>query len=86
VAAKSEGITPGFMIRDSQGRLRDTVGKERRMTSRDITEVLLRVPGGVVGGGYLAADIRGEDTGKTVTVYLRRRADNDEVVGIERTW
>jgi hypothetical protein len=97
VAAKAEGITPGFMIRDSRGEhyllkfdplsnpemstsadvlvskifyavgysvpenyivsfsrdnltigedvtLRDTRGKLRKMTSRDVTELLLRVP------------------------------------------
>jgi hypothetical protein len=31
---------------------------------------------------YLAADIRGGEAGKTVTVYLR----NNRVVGIDRTW
>jgi hypothetical protein len=39
------------------------------------------------GSAYLAADIwRGEDTKKTVTVYLRMTDSGAEVVGIDRTW
>jgi len=38
-------------------------------------------------GSYFAARIhaRGDDR-KTVTVYLRKKDDTVEVVGIERTW
>jgi hypothetical protein len=35
---------------------------------------------------YLVAKIAGEDPKKTVLVYLRRKSDAWEVVGIERTW
>jgi len=36
---------------------------------------------------YLAADIwRGDDKGKTVTVYLRATNGRNEIVGVERTW
>jgi hypothetical protein len=35
---------------------------------------------------YLAADIHGGDPTRAVTVYLRRRGGEDQVVGIDRTW
>lgn len=34
------------------------------------------------GSDYLAAEIRGPETGRTVTVYLR----GDKIAGLERTW
>lgn len=37
-------------------------------------------------GEYVAAEIRGEDPAKSVTVYLRNRQGRIEVVGIERKW
>jgi len=35
---------------------------------------------------YFAADIHAGDTTHTVTVYLRKRPNGVEVVGVERTW
>ncbi|MCZ6751328.1 MAG: hypothetical protein O7E51_05800, partial [Acidobacteria bacterium] len=37
-------------------------------------------------GEYFAAEIRGGDPKKTITVYLRKKADLVEVVGIDRKW
>jgi len=37
-------------------------------------------------GEYFAADIAGYDKKKTVTVYLRKRPEHIEVVGVDRTW
>jgi hypothetical protein len=37
-------------------------------------------------GAYFAAAIHGTDQQKMVTVYLRKRAAQIEVVGIDRTW
>jgi len=37
-------------------------------------------------GAYFAALIHAEDKAKTVTVYLRKKQDKLEVVGIDRTW
>lgn len=37
-------------------------------------------------GAYFAADINGHEPQKTLTVYLRRKGAQMEVVGIERTW
>ena len=37
-------------------------------------------------GSYFAAEITGEDKAKTVTVYLRKRSGDIQVVGIDRTW
>ena len=39
-----------------------------------------------VVGEYFAAEIHGEDPKKTVTVYLRKKSDRVEVVGMDRTW
>ena len=38
------------------------------------------------GGEYFAADIRGVDKQKTITVYLRKSAGGVRIVGIDRTW
>ena len=35
---------------------------------------------------YLAATISGQNPETTVIVYLRRRADGIQIVGIDRTW
>jgi hypothetical protein len=35
---------------------------------------------------YYAAEIRGSDAKKTLTVYLRKRSEGVEVVGIDRAW
>jgi hypothetical protein len=37
-------------------------------------------------GEYFAARLVGDDEAKTVTVYLRKRAGEFDVVGIDRTW
>ncbi len=37
-------------------------------------------------GNYFAAEIHGSDPKKTVTVYLRKKPDRVEVVGMDRTW
>ena len=37
-------------------------------------------------GEYFAADIRGSDAAKSLTVYLRKAAGGEEVVGVERHW
>ena len=37
-------------------------------------------------GEYFAAEIRADDPKKVVTVYLRKKSDRVEVVGIDRTW
>lgn len=37
-------------------------------------------------GAYAAAEMRGEDAAKTVTVYLRNRQGRIEVVGVEQKW
>jgi hypothetical protein len=37
-------------------------------------------------GAYFAADIHGNDPQKMVTVYLRKKAAEMEVVGIDRSW
>lgn len=37
-------------------------------------------------GSYVAAEISGADPAKTVTVYLRNRGGEAEVVGIDRAW
>jgi hypothetical protein len=37
-------------------------------------------------GAYFAADLSAGDTGRSVTVYLRKQADRLKVVGIERKW
>ena len=37
-------------------------------------------------GAYLVATISAEDPKKSVQVYLRRRSESWEVVGLERTW
>ena len=37
-------------------------------------------------GSYFAADIHGGDTKKTVTVYLRKKSDRVEVVGVDHAW
>ncbi len=39
-----------------------------------------------VNAPYLAADINCDDSGKTVTVYLRRRGEEWTTVGVDRTW
>lgn len=39
-----------------------------------------------VEGAYFAADIHGNDQQKMATVYLRKRAAQMEVVGIDHTW
>ena len=44
------------------------------------------IPAGPAAGAFLAADVHGGDTKKMVTVYLRRRADTWEVVGVDRRW
>ncbi|OFV90575.1 MAG: hypothetical protein A3H28_14715 [Acidobacteria bacterium RIFCSPLOWO2_02_FULL_61_28] len=52
-------------------------------------ETALALPRLVVESGegeYFAAEIHGEDPKKTVTVYLRKKSDRVEVVGIDRTW
>jgi hypothetical protein len=46
----------------------------------------LALPGRTGEGGYLAVDIHGGDARKTVTVYLRGRNGDWEVVGVERRW
>jgi len=38
------------------------------------------------GNAYLAATISGQNPETTVIVYLRRRADGIQIVGIDRTW
>ena len=35
---------------------------------------------------YYAAEIRGSDAKKTLTVYLRKRSEGVEVVGVDRAW
>jgi hypothetical protein len=37
-------------------------------------------------GAYVAARVYADDAAKNVTVYLRRRADGFDVVGIDRAW
>jgi hypothetical protein len=52
-------------------------------------ETALALPGQLreaAVGEYFAAEIHGEDPKKTVTVYLRKKSDRVEVVGIDRTW
>jgi hypothetical protein len=52
-------------------------------------ETSLRLPGQIQAAGdseYSAADIRGEDPKKTVTVFLRKKGSNVAVVGVDRTW
>lgn len=44
-------------------------------------------PGGNPGTSYVAASIwRGDDTAKSVTVYLRMTGGQTDVVGIDRSW
>ncbi|MBI1940606.1 MAG: hypothetical protein HYS33_03760 [Acidobacteria bacterium] len=52
-------------------------------------ETTLALPGelrSASAGEYFAADITSGDPKKTVTVYLRRKPDRVEVVGIDRGW
>ena len=52
-------------------------------------ETTFRLPSRLLeaaGGEYFAADIHGGDPEKMITVYLRKRPDRVEVVGIDRTW
>ena len=37
-------------------------------------------------GTYVAARVYADDAAMSVTVYLRRRADGFDVIGIDRTW
>jgi len=52
-------------------------------------ETTFTLPGQLRGaseGEYYAAEIQGSDPKKTVTVYLRKKSDRVEVVGMDRTW
>ncbi len=52
-------------------------------------ETTFRLPSQLLesaAGEYFAADIHGGDPKKTITVYLRKRSDRVEVVGIDRAW
>ena len=40
----------------------------------------------VAPGAYVAAEIHGGDPEKTVTVYVRRRSDELQIVGVDRSW
>jgi hypothetical protein len=54
-------------------------------TAQDVH--LPEVTAGSSGNSYLAANIwRGDDTAKTVTVYLRMTGAQAEVVGVDRAW
>lgn len=82
--AVTHGLTPA---REDAIRWARFDNKTERHSQLDAAGPLLPKELRTAGAGeYFAAEIRGDDSRKSVTVYLRMQADGAQLVGLDRKW